>query len=231
VRTPYKEAIEMKYIVGAIVALMLLVPAALGNEMTQTNLASADGSGCQGLITQNELNAGLSIGSNDVKQTNGQVAASHDCFNIQQDSANLALALGTDNVVTQSNFADAFGGQTSQKQLNAVAVLGHANIALQENIAEAQAQRVGGYNENPIYQNQANLGLIVGLGNVLTQTNDAYAIIDKEQNMDPKIVQNQLNIGVLISATECHDKPEPPKPPVDDPKPCACQGWPECNCD
>jgi hypothetical protein len=221
----------MKYIVGAIVALMLLVPAAMGNLMSQTNLASADGSGCQGLITQNELNAGLSIGSNVVTQTNGQVAASHDCFNIEQNSANLALALGTGNVVTQSNFADAFGGQTSQNQLNAIAVLGHANIAEQENIAEAQAQRVGKYNENPIYQNQANLGLIVGLANKLVQTNDAYAIIDKEQNMDPKIVQNQRNIGVLISATEFHEEPE--EPPVEPPeeKPCACQGWPECNCD
>ena len=97
----------MKYIVGAIVALMLLVPAAMGNIMTQTNLADADGSGCQGIITQNELNAGLSIGSNVVTQTNDQVAASHDCFNIQQNSANLALALGTGNVVTQSNVAGA----------------------------------------------------------------------------------------------------------------------------
>jgi len=45
------------------------------------------------------------------------------------------------------------------------------------------------------------------------------------------IVQNQMNIGVLISATECHDEPEEPpvEPPVE--PECPCEGWPYCNCD
>jgi len=220
----------MKYIVGAIVALMLLAPAALGNIMTQTNLADAYGSGCCGIITQNELNAGLSIGANVVTQTNDQFATSHDCFNMEQNSANLALALGTGNVVTQTNAAWANGGQTSQDQLNAVAVLGHDNVATQTNIATADEARVGDYFENPIFQNQANLGLIVGVGNALTQTNDAYAVIPKTCKEDPIIVQNQMNIGVLLSATDCHDEPEEPPVPPEEPE-CPCEGWPYCNCD
>jgi hypothetical protein len=220
----------MKYIVGAIVALMLLAPAALGNIMTQTNLAEAEGSGCCGIITQNELNAGLSIGANVVTQTNDQFATSHDCFNIEQNSANLALALGTGNVVTQTNGAWANGGQTDQDQLNAIAVLGHNNLAVQSNIAVADEERVGDYWENPIFQNQANLGLIVGVANTLEQTNDAYAVIPKDCTEDPIIVQNQMNIGVLISATECHDEPEPCPDPEPEPE-CPCEGWPYCNCD
>jgi hypothetical protein len=218
----------MKYIVGAIVALMLLAPAALGNIMYQTNVAEAEGSGCCGIITQDELNAGLSIGANVVSQTNDQFATSHDCFNMEQNSANLALALGTGNLVTQVNGAWANGGQTDQDQLNAVAVLGHDNVATQSNVAVANEARVGAYYENPIFQNQANLGLIVGVANTLTQTNDAYAVIPKTCTEDPVIVQNQMNIGVLISATECHDEPDtPPAPPEN----CACKGWPYCNCD
>jgi len=219
----------MKYIIGAIVALMLLAPAAMGNIMTQTNLANAEGSGCCGIISQNELNAGLSIGANVVMQTNDQFATSHDCFNMYQDSTNLALALGTGNVVTQTNAAWANGGQTNQDQLNAVAVLGHDNAATQSNVAVADELRTGNYWENPILQCQTNLGLIVGKGNALTQTNSAYAIIPKTCKEDPIIVQNQMNIGVLISAEECHDKPTPP--PTPEPEPCACKGWPYCNCD
>jgi hypothetical protein len=220
----------MKYIIGAIVALMLLAPAAMGNVMTQTNLANAEGSGCCGIISQNELNAGLSIGANVVMQTNDQAATSHDCFNMYQDSTNLALALGTGNVVTQTNAAWANGGQTSQDQLNAVAVLGHDNAATQSNVAVANELRTGEYWENPILQCQTNLGLIVGIGNALTQTNDAYAVIPKTCKEDPIITQNQMNIGVLISATKCHDEPEqPPEPPVE--PECPCKGWPYCNCD
>jgi hypothetical protein len=222
---------NMKYLTGLIVALMLLVPAALGNTMTQTNLADAYGSGCCGIITQNELNAGLSIGDNVVTQTNDQFATSHDCFNMEQNSANLALAFGTGNIVTQTNAAWANGGQTDQDQLNAVAVLGHDNIATQSNVAVADEARVGDFFENPIFQNQANLGLIVGVGNALTQTNDAYAVIPKTCTEDPIIIQNQENIGVLISAIDFHDEDEEPpvEPPVDDE--CSCEGWPYCNCD
>ena len=222
----------MKYIVGAIVALMLLVPAAMGNIMTQTNLADAVGSGCCGIITQNELNAGLSIGANVVTQTNDQYATSHDCFNMQQNSANLALALGTKNKVTQTNDAWANGGQVDQDQLNAVVVLGHDNVAKQDNKAKAEALRAGEKGDNPIFQNQANLGLIVGLANKLTQSNDAYAIIPKTCKQDPTIVQNQMNIGVLISATKFHEEPEPEEPPED---PCDCDdsSWEpngSCSC-
>jgi hypothetical protein len=176
------------------------------------------------------LNAGLSIGANVVTQTNDQFATSHDCFNMEQNSANLALALGTGNVITQTNAAWANGGQTSQDQLNAIAVLGHDNVATQSNIAIADEARVGDYFENPIFQNQANLGLIVGKTNVLTQTNDAYAVIPKTCKEDPVIVQNQMNIGVLISAEECHDEPEPCPEPEPEPE-CPCEGWPYCNCD
>ena len=221
----------MKYLVGTIVALMLLVPAAMGNIMTQANIAEAEGSGCCGIITQNELNAGLSIGANVVMQTNDQFATSHDCFNMEQNAMNLALALGTGNVVTQTNGAWANGGQTDQDQMNVIAVLGHNNMATQTNVAIANEARTGDYFENPIFQNQANLGLIVGVANTLTQSNNAYAEIPKTCTLDPVIVQNQMNIGVLISATECHDNPEPPCPPPEPEPGCPCQGWPYCNCD
>jgi len=186
---------------------MLLVPAAMGNTMTQLNIAEAEGSGCRGIIIQNEMNAGLSIGANTVTQTNDQYATSHDNFNMEQNSANFALAIGTGNVVTQTNKAWANGGRTDQDQLNAIAVLGHDNKATQSNNATADEARVGGYYRNPIYQNQANLGLIIGLANTLTQTNDANAVIPKNCTEDPVIVQDQMNIGVLISATDCHDGP------------------------
>jgi hypothetical protein len=217
----------MKYIVGAIVALMLLVPAAMGNIMTQMNEADAYGSGTCGVIVQNELNAGLSIGSNTVTQSNKQWAESVNGFDIQQSSANLALALGTGNTVTQRNEAWANGGQVDQDQLNALVVLGHDNLATQDNKAKAEALREGKKGDNPIYQNQANLGLIVGLANKLTQTNDAYAIIPKTCKEDPTIKQNQMNIGVLISATDCHEEEEEEEPPE-----CECDSsWePDCSC-
>ena len=222
----------MKYLVGTIVALMLLVPAAMGNIMSQTNWADADGSGTCGIITQNELNAGLSIGANTVLQANEQFATSHDCFNMEQNGVNLAMALGTGNVLIQYNKATANGGQTDQDQLNILAVLGHDNFAVQNNIAVADEARIGDYFENPIFQNQANLGLIVGKSNAMWQTNDAYAQISKDETTDPWIVQNQMNIGVLISATECHDEPEPCPEPEPEPEPvCPCQGWPYCSCD
>jgi len=221
----------MKYIIGAIVALMLLVPAALGNEMTQKNEADAYGSGTCGIIVQNELNAGLSIGDNSVDQSNKQWAESVNGFDIQQNSANLALALGTKNKVTQTNDAWANGGQVDQDQLNAVVVLGHDNVAKQDNKAKAEALRVGEKGDNPIFQNQANLGLIVGLSNKLTQSNDAYAIIPKTCKQDPTIVQNQMNIGVLISATKFHEEPEPEPEP--DPCDCDDSSWDpngSCSC-
>ena len=193
----------MKYLVGIIVGLMLLVPAAMGaNVLSQTNLADADGSGCAGKITQNEMNAGLSIGSNTVTQTNDQYATTHDKFCVEQNAVNLALAIGEGNVVTQENIAWANGGRTDQDQLNVVAVMGKNSEATQTNNATANELRVGGFYENPIFQNQANLGLIIGEGNTLTQTNDADAVIPKTCLEDPKIIQDQINIAVLINATK-----------------------------
>lgn len=220
----------MKYLTGLIVALLLLVPAVMGaNVMTQLNSANADGAGVKGTITQNEMNAGLSIGANTITQTNTQIAKSHDCFIMTQDSANLALALGTGNVVSQTNYAWANGGQTSQNQLNAVAVLGHGNTATQSNSATADELRTGAQNFNVINQDQSNLGLLIGCGNALTQTNTAYAIIPKTCKEDPLINQCQVNIGVLISKCEgdCpHDDDDEEEPP------CDCEETPDCeSCD
>jgi len=210
----------MKNLIGAVVALMmLLVPAAMGNTMTQTNDAEALGSGVCGIITQNALNAGLAIGAdNSVTQENIQYATSANDFCIEQNAANLALVIGTDNVVSQTNDAWAIGGFTDQDQINVVAVLGHFNDATQLNYATARSERLC---INPIFQNQANLGLIIGVDNSLDQTNDACAIIPKDTNEDPLIVQNQLNIGVLLSATTCHEEPEP-EPEPDPVPPCTC---------
>ena len=119
------------------------------------------------------MNAGLSIGSNTVTQTNDQYATTHDKFCVEQNAVNLALAIGEGNVVTQENIAWANGGRTDQDQLNVVAIMGTNSEATQTNNATANELRVGGFYDNPIFQNQANLGLIIGEGNTLTQTNDA----------------------------------------------------------
>jgi hypothetical protein len=217
----------MKYLTGLIVALLLLVPAVMGaNVMTQLSSASANGAGVEGTIDQNEMNAGLSIGANTITQTNTQTAISHDCFIMTQDSANLALALGTGNVVTQTNYAWANGGQTNQDQLNAVAVLGNGNTATQSNSATANELRTGAQNFNVINQSQSNLGLLIGCSNALTQTNNANAIIPKNSTEDPIINQFQVNIGVLISKCPGGDCPDDDD---DEQPPCDCEETPDCD--
>ena len=193
----------MKYIALGVTAMILLVSLGMaainptGNSATQSNVATASGSGCYGFINQNELNAVLGIGElNFIIQSNAQDASSHDAFCINQEAANLALVLGTANLVEQSNDATAYGGFTTQKQLNAVAVMGKYNSAVQSNIADADVSRVG---KNLVAQSQSNLGMIIGEDNSLTQTNDAYAVIPKTCKEDPIIIQNQMNVGLLLN--------------------------------
>jgi hypothetical protein len=197
------EANEMKYIALGVTAMILLVSLGMaainpiGNSATQSNLATASGSGCCGFINQNELNAVLGIGElNFIIQSNAQDASSHDAFCINQEAANLALVMGTANLVEQSNDATAYGGFATQKQLNAVAVMGKYNSAVQSNIADADVSRVG---KNLVAQSQSNLGMIIGEDNSLTQTNDAYAVIPKTCKEDPIIIQNQMNVGLLLT--------------------------------
>jgi hypothetical protein len=197
------EANEMRYILSGVVALILLASLSMaaidpiGNRATQTNEATASGAGCCGIITQNELNAVIGIGDlNFIIQDNTQKADSHDAFFINQDAANMALVMGTANLVEQRNDATAYGGFATQKQLNAVVVLGEFNSAVQSNIADADVSRVG---KNLIVQSQSNLGMIIGEDNSLAQTNDAYAVIPKTCKEDPIIVQNQVNVGLLLT--------------------------------
>jgi hypothetical protein len=197
------EANEMKYFALGVTAMILLVSLGMaainptGNSATQSNVATASGSGCYGFIDQNELNAVLGIGElNFIIQSNAQDASSHDAFWISQEAANLALVMGTANLVEQSNDATAYGGFTTQKQLNAVAVMGKYNSAVQSNIADADVSRVG---KNLVAQSQSNLGMIIGEDNSLTQTNDAYAVIPKTCKEDPIIIQNQMNVGLLLT--------------------------------
>jgi len=193
----------MKYIALGMAAMMLLISLGLGsvnptgNSATQKNVATANGAGCCGVINQNELNAVLALGElNLIGQINTQYADSHDVFCIDQKAANLALVLGTSNEVDQMNTATAYGGFASQTQLNAVAVLGNYNSAIQSNTATADVSRVG---KNLIVQCQSNLGMIIGEDNVLTQTNNAHAVIPKTCKKDPMIFQNQMNVGVLLT--------------------------------
>ena len=189
----------MKYIALGVTAMILLVSLGLaainptGSSATQSNEATANGAGCCGVINQDELNAVLGIGElNFIIQKNIQNADSHDAFCINQEAANLALVLGTANLVEQINNANAYGGFATQTQLNAVAMLGTYNSAVQSNTATADVSRVG---KNLIAQSQSNLGMIIGEDNSLTQTNDAYAEIPKTCKEDPIILQDQMNVG------------------------------------
>ena len=56
--------------------------------------------------------------------------------------------------------------------------------------------RVG---KNLIAQSQSNLGMIIGEDNSLTQNNNASAVIPKTCKEDPIILQDQMNVGVLLT--------------------------------
>ena len=55
------------------------------------------------------------------------------------------------------------------------------------------------YGPNKIVQNQENAALELGEGSDLVQSNDAKAIVPKLLRLDPLIIQNQANLGTLIS--------------------------------
>ena len=193
----------MKYIALGVTAMILLVSLGMaainptGSSATQSNKATANGAGCCGDINQYEMNAALGMGElNFIIQENIQDADSHDAFCLNQDAANLALVLGTANLVEQTNNATAYGGHATQTQLNAVAMLGTFNSAVQSNTAQADVSRVG---KNLIAQSQSNLGMIIGEDNSLTQNNNASAVIPKTCKEDPIILQDQMNVGVLLT--------------------------------
>ena len=93
----------MKKILSALAILIMLLSGAFANTVSQSNAGSAIGSGCQGIINQDSLNAALAIGAgNDITQKNDQQADSIGCFLADQMAANVALAFGSGNNILQT---------------------------------------------------------------------------------------------------------------------------------
>jgi hypothetical protein len=176
----------------------MLLPGAFANTVSQSNDGSAIGAGCQGIISQDGLNAALAIGAgNDITQKNNQKADSMGCFFVDQMAANAALAFGNGNNIFQSNIADGMGGVVYQKQLNAIVAMGCGNSVEQSNDAKAVEELP----YSSIMQVQTNLGMVAGKNNDLTQKNKADAALPKTTDkieIDPVILQVQANNALQL---------------------------------
>jgi hypothetical protein len=196
----------MKKIMGVLAVLMILLPGAFANTVSQSNDGSAIGAGCQGIITQDGLNAALAIGAgNGITQKNDQSADSMGYFYVDQDAVNAALAFGTGNSIFQSNTADGVGGVVFQKQLNAIVAMGHGNKVDQSNYAKAVEELPYSY----ITQCQTNLGMVAGKNNDLSQSNTADAALPKKCDkieIDPVILQVQANNALQLGKANKMDQ-------------------------
>jgi hypothetical protein len=196
----------MKKIMSVLAVLMILLPGAFANTVSQSNDGSAIGAGVQGIITQDGLNAALAIGAgNGITQKNDQSADSMGYFYVDQDAVNAALAFGTGNNIFQSNTADGLGGVVFQKQLNAIVAMGHGNKVDQSNYAKAVEELPYSY----IMQCQTNLGMVAGKNNDLTQSNTADAALPKKCDkieIDPVILQVQANNALQLGKANKMDQ-------------------------
>ncbi|TFH53835.1 MAG: hypothetical protein E4G89_00740 [Methanothrix sp.] len=188
----------MKKILSVLAVLIMLLPGAFANTVSQSNDGSAIGAGCQGIISQDGLNAALAIGAgNDITQKNDQKADSMGCFFVDQMATNAALAFGNGNNIFQSNTADGVGGVVYQKQLNAIVAMGCGNAVDQSNNAKAVEELP----YSSIMQVQTNLGMVAGKNNDLTQKNKADATLPKTTDkieIDPVILQVQANNALQL---------------------------------
>jgi hypothetical protein len=123
---------------------------------------------------------------------------------IVQNQVNNGVQLGKFNCMVQSNieaadikaFADAKAEASACASTNACAIPG---CAYSDAYSSAYASESAYSGSNLIMQNQVNAGLELGKGGVLIQTNDANAVKPKIPTLDPIIIQNQANLGALIS--------------------------------
>ncbi|TFH49383.1 MAG: hypothetical protein E4G89_04895, partial [Methanothrix sp.] len=188
----------MMKILSVLAVLIMLLPGAFANIVSQSNDGSAIGAGCQGIISQDGLNAVLAIGAgNSITQKNDQDADSMGCFLVDQMSTNAALAFGDGNKIFQSNTANGVGGVVFQDQLNAIVAMGSGNKVDQRNYAKAIEELPYSY----IMQCQTNLGMVAGKNNDLSQSNTADAALPKKCDkieIDPVILQVQANNALQI---------------------------------
>jgi hypothetical protein len=123
---------------------------------------------------------------------------------IEQNQVNNGVQLGKFNSMVQCNieaadikaFADAKAEASAGASANACAIGGYAYSDAYSSASAAASAYSG---PNLIVQNQVNSGLELGKGGVLIQTNDANAVKPKIPTLDPIIIQNQANLGTLIS--------------------------------
>ena len=188
----------MKKILSVLAVLIMLLPGAFANTVSQSNDGSAIGAGRQGIISQDGLNAALAIGDgNGITQKNDQSADSMGCFFVDQMATNAALAFGNGNNIFQSNTADGVGGVVYQKQLNAIVAMGCGNAVDQSNNAKAVEELP----HSSIMQVQTNLGMVAGKNNDLRQSNTADAALPKTTDkieIDPVILQVQANNALQL---------------------------------
>jgi hypothetical protein len=188
----------MMKILSVLAVLIMLLPGAFANTVSQSNDGSAIGAGCQGIISQDGLNAALAIGAgNGITQKNDQSADSMGYFYVDQDAVNAALVFGTGNSIFQSNIANGVGGVVYQKQLNAIVAMGCGNTVDQRNYAKAVEELP----YSSIMQVQTNLGMVAGENNDLSQSNTADAALPKKCDkieIDPVILQVQANNALQL---------------------------------
>ncbi len=214
-----KEANEnMKYIIAAVVALLVLATGALAAG------SGGEPGGCDGNCDGNDTNPEFPCPNcpdvwqgNVIYQTNDQSSVNSQTGYTYQKAANWAVVAGDDNYLQQDNIqqaavADAGAAYENStnialivgnaneayqlndpmvqlNQLNEIIILGEGNYADQSNIANANATY------GVINQDQWNFGLIFGNNSTLVQSNVANA--DNQGTAAAVINQTQANAAYL----------------------------------
>jgi hypothetical protein len=167
--------------------------------------AKADADACASAIAVGVPSVGDAVAIADSQACAGAVAQAIVSPNtIEQNQVNNGVQLGKFNSMVQCNieaadikaFADAKAEASAGASANACAIGGYAYSDAYSSASGAASAYSG---PNLIVQNQVNSGLELGKGGVLTQTNIANAEKPKIPTLDPIIIQNQANLGTLIS--------------------------------
>ena len=176
----------MKYTVLALLAVLALVSCAgafTGNDIIQTNYASATATGF-GTITEKEANWAVVCGDGNTLYQDNWQNANAITADEKLKATNIALMVGTDNYATQKNDPSTI----EVNQMNELLVIGTANNAKQENTADWAVGDFGA-----VKQDQNNFGVIFGTGNDLNQSN--YA--DGENTGIRNVTQVEANAAYL----------------------------------
>jgi hypothetical protein len=172
----------MKYVITALVALLLLLPSAFGSGNVVSQGISMTASG--GSVSQSGSNAAVVFGDNNY--VDQSICQNADGDFVTQSGANAAVVVGDNNAINQGVYQDASGNYISQGGANAVAVVGNNNDA---NQGVAQSA----YGEE-IYQTGWNSGTIAGDGNTLTQAIIACAQTPPTHTDPTQVMSNMAYI-------------------------------------